>query len=257
MTGEATAVDRNLDLAMQWFGAGCKAGEVVALPGIKLVTSGLQYGVFNSALFTQPVAHEVGDVDRLLGAAAKHYGERRLPWSLWWCEDAFEVGLRDRMEGLCERHRLRLLMDTPGMYAQRLLAPTRELPPLEVLKVDSSSTRGAFAHITSVAFQIPFAVCQEVYGGERTWVDGFNGFVGLHQGVPVATAATLSSGGVAGVYSVATLPQHRRHGFAEAIMRHALSDGAASVLQATDSGLALYQQMGYRTVTRFRVYISK
>ena len=53
------------------------------------------------------------------------------------------------------------------------------------------------------------------------------------------------------------------HGFAEAIMRqviHQISQSTGierTVLQATPSGLALYEAMGYRVVTQFNVYISE
>jgi len=67
---------------------------------------------------------------------------------------------------------------------------------------------------------------------------------------------------VIGLYSIATLPQYRRQGFAEAIMRkviHQARENAGvkrTVLQSTRSGFALYQKMGYRMVTNFNVYIA-
>jgi ribosomal protein S18 acetylase RimI-like enzyme len=70
------------------------------------------------------------------------------------------------------------------------------------------------------------------------------------------------TGDVIGLYSVATLPQHRRLGFAEAIMRQVIEQAQRSrgvsrmVLQATSSGFSLYEAMGYRTVTSFNVFIA-
>jgi len=78
----------------------------------------------------------------------------------------------------------------------------------------------------------------------------------------VTTAAMTMTGDVVGLYSIATLPQYRRLGFAEAIMRQivkAASESAGAtrtVLQSTRSGLALYQKMGYRIVNNFNVYIA-
>ena len=54
----------------------------------------------------------------------------------------------------------------------------------------------------------------------------------------------------------------RRLGFAEAIMREVVRQAqqtrgiSRTVLQATSSGLSLYEAMGYRTVTSFNVFIS-
>jgi ribosomal protein S18 acetylase RimI-like enzyme len=64
------------------------------------------------------------------------------------------------------------------------------------------------------------------------------------------------------VYNVATLPEHRRRGHGEAVVRYALEQARResgcerTILQATDYGLQLYLSMGYRTVTTVKVYAS-
>jgi ribosomal protein S18 acetylase RimI-like enzyme len=105
-------------------------------------------------------------------------------------------------------------------------------------------------------------VSLSVYGAERAWKGTFQGYVGYSNGRAVTTTAAVITGDVLGLYSVATLPQHRRLGFAEAIMREVVrrvqqTRGISrTVLQATASGLSLYEAMGYRTVTSFNVFIS-
>ena len=50
---------------------------------------------------------------------------------------------------------------------------------------------------------------------------------------------------------------------AEAIARHALAQASAEsgaspyVLQSTPAGYALYEQMGYRTVGHFTIYVAR
>jgi ribosomal protein S18 acetylase RimI-like enzyme len=105
-------------------------------------------------------------------------------------------------------------------------------------------------------------VSLSVYGAERAWKGTFQGYVGYSNGRAVTTAAAVITGDVIGLYSVATLPQHRRLGFAEAIMRHVIQQAqqtrgiSRSVLQSTSSGFSLYEAMGYRRVTSFSVFIS-
>jgi ribosomal protein S18 acetylase RimI-like enzyme len=80
--------------------------------------------------------------------------------------------------------------------------------------------------------------------------------------VAVTTTAVVVTDGVAGIYSVGTLPRCRRHGYAEATMREVLRQVKertgieATVLQSTLLGFSLYEQMGYRKRTKFSVYIS-
>jgi ribosomal protein S18 acetylase RimI-like enzyme len=128
--------------------------------------------------------------------------------------------------------------------------------------VQDDRTRSAFAHIMSVAFEIPYSVCVAIYGAERAWLGELQGYVGFVDQRPVATAAAIVTGDVVGLYSVATVPECRRHGYAEAIMRKVVEQAGystgieRSVLQATQSGLSLYRRMGYQIVTNFNVYIA-
>jgi ribosomal protein S18 acetylase RimI-like enzyme len=114
----------------------------------------------------------------------------------------------------------------------------------------------------SVAFDIPYSVCLAIYGTERAWMGELRGYVGFVNQRPVTTAAAIITGDVIGLYSVATVPESRRSGYAEAIMRKIVEEARRStgiertVLQATQSGLALYQRMGYQSVTNFNVYIA-
>src|SRR5260370_37281594 len=113
-----------------------------------------------------------------------------------------------------------------------------------------------------VAFDMPVTICVAVYGTEQAWGGELSGYVGYANGMTGATAAAAITGDAIGLYSVATLPQHRRLGYAEAIMRQVIEQAqqsagvARTVLQATRSGLSLYEKMGYRTVTNFNVYIA-
>ncbi|MGH9647571.1 MAG: GNAT family N-acetyltransferase, partial [Bryobacteraceae bacterium] len=154
------------------------------------------------------------------------------------------------------------LTGPPGMFAEKLRPPSRKLPVLDVRRVNNLETRQAFANITAIAFDIPQAISREVYGAARGLGGDFHGYVGYVDGAPVATTATVVSAGAVGIYSVGTLPDWRRRGFAESLMRSAIaieqkkSGVEASVLQATESGISVYERMGYRRVTRFSVYIS-
>jgi ribosomal protein S18 acetylase RimI-like enzyme len=88
-----------------------------------------------------------------------------------------------------------------------------------------------------------------------------SGWVGYVDERAVCIVTVVIGGGVLGVYSVGTLPEYQRRGFAETAMRYALARAGeatglkASVLQSTAQGLHLYARMGYRVVTRFDVYL--
>jgi ribosomal protein S18 acetylase RimI-like enzyme len=148
------------------------------------------------------------------------------------------------------------------MLADRLLPPTRPLPVVRWKPVSDSETRIAFAHITSMSFDIPFMTCRAVYETECAWEGSYRGYIGYFQNTPVCTAAIVVAAGAIGIYSVATLPGYRRRGFAESLLRSVLAQVSADmkltryVLQSTKAGYDLYRRMGFDTVGRFAVYLT-
>jgi len=259
---EIRAVAENLLQALRFFGYARKSGEIHDLPGVSLIFCGLNYAAFNAALLAKPINGDDRELSRLIQICSSQFEARNLRWTYWICEDFLGNSLRRDASRIFRRHGLRPLTEAPGMYTTKLLPPDRPLPVVDVQPVADERTSTAFAEIMSVAFDIPYSVCSAVYGSERAWTGDLRGYVGFSNGAPVTTAAAMITGDVIGLYSVATMPQHRRRGFAEAIMRRVIEQAqrnsgiTKTVLQSTPSGLTLYEKMGYQTVTHFNVYIA-
>lgn len=261
-TPEAQAVAGNLLEAMRFFGRAREEGNVTEHPGVSLICCGFNYAAFNAAVLSTPIGSSTSDLKRRLQLSSDQFTARKFRWTYWLCDDFLAANTRRESKTLFRRYGLSALTEPPGMFAERLEPPKRHLPRIEVRRVADEESRLAFAHITSVSFEIPRSVCHDIYAGARAWSGSFQGYVGYADGVPVATTATVIEGGVIGIYSVGTVPEHRRRGYAEATMRAVLaiererSGIETTVLQSTSAGLPLYERMGYRKVTRFSVYIS-
>ena len=162
-----------------------------------------------------------------------------------------------------EKRGLGVASNCPGMLAERIEPPDRQLPALETRRVMDADTRLSFCHITSLAFGLPFETALAIYNSERSWRTDFIAYVGYVDRDPVATVATVAAAGAIGVYSVATLPEYQGRGVAEKLIRHALNSAAEatglnrSVLQSSHHGHSLYHKMGYREVAKFSIYVSE
>jgi ribosomal protein S18 acetylase RimI-like enzyme len=259
---EIHAVAENLVCALRFFGHARGNGDIRDLPGVSLITCGLNYAAFNAALLSKPIESDARELSQLIEVSAAQFGSRNLRWTCWICEDFLGKPIRREAGKIFSRHGLRPLTEAPGMFAERLRPPQRVLPSLEVRPTTDDSTRAAFAEIMSLGFDIPYPICTAVYASEQAWKSAMQGYVGYKDGRAVTSAATAITGDVIGIYSVATLPQYRRLGFAEAIMRQVIGQASestgveATVLQTTRSGISLYEKMGYRKVTNFSVYIA-
>jgi ribosomal protein S18 acetylase RimI-like enzyme len=259
---QTRAIADNLLRAMQFFGRARKDGDVRNHPGVCVVSCGLNYAAFNAAVLSEPVGADARELTQRIQIPSTYFHPQNLRWTYWLCDDYLDKRMRRDARAIFNRCGMRPLTEAPGMYAERLAAPSRILPDIEVRPVADPVTRTAFAWITSVAFDIPHAICTAIYGGENAWRRDFLGYVGYFHGEPVTTTALVEQSDVVGVYSVGTLPDCRRFGFAEAIMRQVLAEShrrtgvERTVLQSTPAGLRLYERMGYRRITNFNVYIT-
>jgi GNAT superfamily N-acetyltransferase len=264
MTPEAATLSENLREAMRFFGQARPSGEIRRLAALTLISSGMDYSVFNAAVLGSAVrGRGIDGLGIELKEAEEFYRRRGLPWSFWACEDLIERSLWGRVRDTLDAMNMRHLTTAPGMYAESLRPPSRPLPEVTVRPVSDAETRTAFAHITSMAFEIPLPICRAVYAEDRAWHGAYAGWVGYQGRTPVSTTALVVSSGAIGVYSVATLPAFQRRGYAEAAMRGAIAMASAgtgierTVLQSTPAGLPLYRALGYQPVTKFQVFASR
>jgi GNAT superfamily N-acetyltransferase len=111
------------------------------------------------------------------------------------------------------------------------------------------------------AYREAFEVVHGVYGGTQSITRFFNpqGPVQLYTGYWASTPAASSTlwpfAGVAGIYSVATLPEYRRRGLALATLQRQLDDAQASgydlaILRTSDELIPFYGQLGFELVGR-------
>lgn len=75
-------------------------------------------------------------------------------------------------------------------------------------------------------------------------------FLALRRGEPAGGCIALSADADGGIYSLATLPEHRSRGVGRALMHAALRHlgGIPVTLVATRDGVPLYQSLGFRTI---------
>src|SRR5580704_12389166 len=130
MDRSARMIESNLRKAMHFFGLATGTGEIRFAEGLELVYSGLDYGVFNIALLTQPVPSE-RDLSNLVAEAGRSYRDRKSRWSFWVCEDLLEPGARRHSREIFTEAGMRSISHAPGMVATALAPPSRPLPEIE------------------------------------------------------------------------------------------------------------------------------
>jgi ribosomal protein S18 acetylase RimI-like enzyme len=132
-----------------------------------------------------------------------------------------------------------------------------------VERVDDEGALRECIEVQRVGFEMPevtsqvlFDVCTAVgLGEESPW----RFYVGRVEGKAVAACTLAMAGGVAGIYSVATLPEARRQGFGAAVTLAALREARRlgyriGVLQSSEMGLGVYRRLGFERYGTYAVY---
>lgn len=255
-------VANNLRESFRVLAQGRSRGDIVELPGVSIASLGVSFQMFNAAFLSEPVESE-SELQQRLCLARDFFAARGRRWSFWICEDWLLTGaVRRKLSRACETVSLRLTSELPGMAAERLLKPSRELPALAFRRTDSAAVLNDFRALGANCFHVPIAWFAEVFDSALLADHPFVCWVGYRDQEPVATAATVFAEGAIGLYNVATTPPCRHRGYAEAITRHAIAEAARqndltrAVLQSTSEGFRLYQRIGFEPITRVLVYNS-
>lgn len=234
------------------------ASWVSETPHMLSFISGLPMALFNGIARTQ-LAPE--DLDAQIEAALRPFRERSAPMYWWVSPTARPPDLVDHLlaQGLARAGGM------PGMAIDldRIGMPPDATGAFTVAQMLTSQDAEDWTLAAQVGNEAPPAflpalremVTRMSFGPEPRWTS----FVGRVDARPVATSQLFTYGGVAGVYCVATVPDARRRGYGaevtRAALRHARDLGyRVGILQSSQMGLPIYEEMGFQTLIRFDLY---
>jgi GNAT superfamily N-acetyltransferase len=199
------------------------------------------------------------DTDTLFAAIRDFYVQRRRPFSVWTRAHADAD-----LESVLRARGFEDFFAMPGMALLRDPGTRCEPVGLEIRATTTDQGRRDYLYVTAEAYA--------TYGSPREYAeDAFvsiesvcaphvQGFVGYVDGKPAAAAMVFVTHGVAGIDWVGTVPEHRGHGFGEAVTWAAIREGfrrggTFANLQASPMGRPIYERMGFITPTAYRVLV--
>jgi ribosomal protein S18 acetylase RimI-like enzyme len=226
-------------------------GALVELDGICLSFADVLWPALNAAFFTRP-AEDEEDAARRIGLAESFFQRQGRGWRLTVREEWLTPPVRAALarRGMVQTDATWL------MGAERLSGGRPPRPELVCRRATDKDAVHALMDVNTAAFKVP-----PEWGAELAALDGFFresdfAHVGWVDGRPAAAAATLVYDGTLYVVWVATHPDFRHRGYAEALMRHSYAEARAATgiervaLQSSEAGFALYKHMGFVEVNR-------
>lgn len=242
---EAAAVDRNFIAAFRELSAGVEGGLVRTIGRVHVSATRFPIAFFNAAFVTEPLRGGGSD----LAEAVSMMRDLGVPFVAHVRADlgaetiAAVAGL-----GLVAGQAL------PGMALQPGLVPD---PPaaLSIRRATDEARLGDHRSAVATGFGLPLQLVERLMPPTLLANPNVRVYVGLEDGVPVATSMAFRTGEILGIYNVATIESARGRGYGTAMTWAAVADGEPGVdlviLQASALGRPVYERMGFRTVVEY------
>ena len=221
-------------------------GAIHEEDGLLLIRSGPALPHFNFAAVTCPPA----DLEQVLERARQFYEPSGVHWALG-AAGAIAQAIAPAAAAAGFRP-----VSEPGMLLAPLAGAAPRVEGLIIRLVRDFDTLCLYNDTMTAGFGgTPWASPEALADPALLQVPDVTHYLGFLDGVPVATAARISSHRIAGIVNVSTIPAYRRRGIGAAMTWRAALDGReegciASYLQASELGFPVYRRMGYREVTR-------
>lgn len=273
----AALSDAQYIAAWKQFAAKLPKGESARLDGVTAISGGVPLNDFNLVV---PDAHAASraDLERRVERGAQWIRARGLPWTLVLNLSALPADLRSELDrpmfSLRQANptdetnrppsrnlRFTRLRRETGMVADQPIAPLSNDHGLTFEPVRDSRTRRIIVEVNFRAYgETP---PKGLYGLDdaAVWNELSYGLIGFIGSDPVTSSAVFLLDDCFYVGWVATVPKHKRKGFASAVMRESLAAASRdhgwkrSVLHASTAGRGIYERMGYRAVAEHALYL--
>ena len=229
-------------------------GEVHQLPGFVAAFGRVPVPFFNLCLLDSPVESEV-DLEMRVQGAVRFAAQADVPWLLALCDEWLPASADD----ICRNHGLEPKLTLVAMAAENLAVPRRPLPELRYERAVRQELYDLMAQINCRAYGMSEEMGRSL-SVASLWDASTYPVIGFLEAEPVTCSATIPVGGILYVGWVATIPEHQRKGYAEAVMRKSLEIASADSgfsttwLHATEAGFPVYSAMGYEPTARFTLY---
>jgi hypothetical protein len=225
--------------------AACYVGAVEEDDGLVMIATGLPVPFFNPAAILRWPDDPGATAERVRRFAAQHGCPSMI--ATWgavatrFTPVARQIGLVDdgaAPEMILFQDEQQRIAETGGLMIEVVTTPEQQR---------------AFADVVAGSFELPRELTNAFESPILLATSGMTLYVGMMDGLPVATSLLFETDGVAGVHVVGTLPDYRRRGIGAVITQRSVADGwnhgcIVSALQSSSSGYPVYERLGYRHV---------
>ncbi|WP_158944243.1 GNAT family N-acetyltransferase [Granulicella sp. S190] len=239
------------------FAESFEGAEITARKNISINWADKPFSFYNSIFLTGSI-NEVAVLKETVDEAITVASRKSFPGLLSVCRDLLSESVQAQVDSVFAERGYSTVMPVTGMVAESC---PRASPGPASLRIERADDRGvAVTDLNCLVYGLPLESGRASLLKIPLWQSAFP-YVGYEGDRPVTTATTIVHDDVLYLALVATAPDARGKGYAEAVIRHSLQKAHEStglnrtVLHATQAGFPLYKRMGYQTVANFSWYM--
>jgi len=224
--------------------------------GLAISWPDTEFLFYNALFLTEQLTDAQLLEDRVQSAAA--YMRARSNGGIFVvCLDNVSWAAKEAMPMILAQAKFVEAMPMTGMAGDILPMAGSEHPSIRFKRILDEATILDAAQINCVSYDVPVHTGSALLKNHTLWQKHAYGFVAYEGDKPVSTATAIITENSLFLFLVATMPEARRKGYAEAVVRHALQTAheatgiRRTVLHATDAGYPLYLRLGYHPTAKF------
>jgi GNAT superfamily N-acetyltransferase len=230
--------------------------DQTAGPGLTITWPNTDFPFYNALFLTEPLTNAHVLQDRVETAAA--YMRSRPNGGLFvLCLDNVSGTAKDALSTILTQAKFVQAIPMTGMAGNILPMAAPGHPALRFKRILDEATIQDFAELNCVSYGVPVETGRSLVKEHSLWYQHAYGFVGYAGGKAVSTATAIINENCLFLFLVATMPEARRKGYGEAVVRLALQTAyeatgiSRTVLHATEAGYPLYLRLGYQQTVKF------
>jgi GNAT superfamily N-acetyltransferase len=246
------AIESNVLGYRKWYSRGIKGLELIENEDYFLFNSGLQF-VFTNFILNIRIIQES---DTKIQKLCSYFKKQNLPFHILVSPNSKP----DNIEELLKAQNLILRFQEPGMACDLRTSIDKPVKPkgIDVALVTDSKGKNDWNKTRKIVYKFPKELDEDAF---IFHVDDFDGraYVAYSNNIPIATALSYYEAGVAGLYSITTLPEFRRRGIGKFLTLLLLEDAKKEgyeivVLQSSTMGKGIYERIGFKEYCNMKFY---
>jgi len=225
-------------------------------PGLAISWANITFTFYNSLFLTEEFSDAALLQSRIKEASAYMRAHSDGGWFVI-CLDKLSGAAKENLQEILTKEKLNPVIPMTGMAGDILPLAASGHPALRFVRITDDKTIKDFVELNCVGYNLPVELGQSLIGEHTFWHKHAYGFVAYEGDKLVSTATAIVNEGCLFLFLVATAPESRRKGYAEAVVRHALQTAheatgiRRTVLHASEDGYPVYLKLGYHPTAKF------